>query len=270
MIARVPFCLVIACTFPRAASGQSVFPATPPARECPTAQPYCNNTWEAVGSDGKRYWMVRWARKNRSDIVTLRLPLEIIDPIGRINCSFFRNDFPQPSCQQPFELSLLLRAEPRTLQNFTGTSSNPIKLDGTVSALITSPSGGSIGSSINEIYGDVKRIHSRIGDRPGLERSYRGKRGDLTIVGVPRNVSGNRAIGLRDIYYDGHDVDQSNNFISCTYEYSPNSNHQCQQIFVAPHISAIVKVSYGASNLSKWNVINQIVNDTLSSSIYGN
>lgn len=246
--------------------GQSTDTRVTPERSCPAAQPYCNNEWEVTAADGKRYWMARWAKSSVADIVTLRFPLEFIEPIGLINCSAFGKDFPQPSCQQPFNTSLLIGATYPDLQDFLGSKDvNIHTFDGRISILINSSINHLPTTSIDQAFIGSIDTYSRIGERKQYQREYKITEFGLTKIGPRRNIYGNEALGLRDIYYDGRDFLRSKNMISCAYDNSPVSNRRCTQIFMIREFNSIVKVTYGAEHLHQWENINYLVNEVIKS-----
>lgn len=247
---------------------QSADTRVTPQRSCPAAQPYCNNEWEAVGANGERYWMVRWARSAPSDIVTLRFPLQLVHPIGQINCSGFGKNFPQPSCQQPFAISLLLEAKYSDFEAFLKlgeiSSQDP---DDPFTISINSSAAGLLKRNPDEIFMGFIDSFSRIGQRIQYPREYRGTKFNLNEIGPRDNIYGNEALGLTDLYYDGSDIFRSNNVISCTYNKSPVKKRRCTQAFAVKEFNSIAKVTYGIEHLPQWEKINHHVNEAIKSAV---
>lgn len=249
--------------------GQTTDTRVTPERSCPAEQPYCNNEWEVVGANGKRYWMVRWARSTSSDIVTLRFPLRIVHPMQRINCAHFGKDFPQPSCQQPFAISLLLQATYSDLEAIFMKDGDFDQNLSKITIAINSPAAGALKSNIEDIFIYSMDTHIRIGDRKNYPRVQQEGMYGLSKIGTSRDIVGKEALGLTDIYYDGNNIVRSKNIISCTYDNSPIYKRFCNQSFILNEFNSIARLNYDASYLSHWNEINSLVNKAIKAASLG-
>lgn len=277
MILRIPILLFFGALLASPGAAQPVVPDTPPQKACRTNQPFCNNEWEAIAANGTKFWMVQWAVESPENVVTLRIPFEVVEPIGRAGCSsIFGSEYRDPNCQQSYATSLVLRAVLPDLTPYPKMrASTENEEDNAISIILVSQIWALPKTSLSEKFVEYSKFHRHM-LTTGQNRIFpiveKENRFDLKRVGPDHNKYGYAAVSLKDFLYDGPDIDASSNVIVCTVEEVPTrdvdpnakARPSCQHYFMDQTLTAYIQLNYKRQNLKNWKNIRKEVTRLIS------